>query len=459
MSFDYDLFVIGGGSGGVRAARIAAGQHGAKVALAEERRMGGTCVIRGCVPKKLMVFASQAPAAAEESRGYGWLGAEAGRFDWPTFREKLHAELSRLEGAYRSGLLAAGVEVHDCRATLVDHHTVALADGRQVTAKHILIAVGGRPTLPGIPGEELGMVSDDLFTMEEMPRRILLVGGGFIACEFATILKGLGADTTLAYRGGKLLRGFDEGGRTLVTHQLEHIGVTLRLNANPARLDRDAQGIRVTYEDGAVEHHDAVLFATGRSPFTRGLGLENTGVRLGRRGEIVVDEWSQTAVPSIFAVGDVTDRINLTPVAIREGHSFADTVFGAQPRKVSHDLVGAAVYVRPHELASIGLTEEAAAEQGPIEVYEALFRPMRSLFAGSDLRAMMKLVVDDVTRRVLGCHIFAPEAGEMIQLAAVAIGMGATKEQFDAAIAVHPTLAEELVTMRMPVRRAGGATA
>lgn len=459
MSFDYDLFVIGGGSGGVRAARIAAGQHGAKVALAEESRMGGTCVIRGCVPKKLMVFASQAPAAAEESRGYGWLGAEAGRFDWPTFREKLHAELSRLEGAYRSGLLAAGVEVHDCRATLVDHHTVALADGRQVTAKHILIAVGGRPTLPGIPGEELGMVSDDLFTMEEMPRRILLVGGGFIACEFATILKGLGADTTLAYRGGKLLRGFDEGGRTLVTHQLEHIGVTLRLNANPARLDRDAQGIRVTYEDGTVENHDAVLFATGRSPYTRGLGLENTGVKLGRRGEIVVDEWSQTAVPSIFAVGDVTDRINLTPVAIREGHSFADTVFGAQPRKVCHDLVGAAVYVRPHELASIGLTEEAAAEQGPIEVYEALFRPMRSLFAGSDLRAMMKLVVDDVTRRVLGCHIFAPEAGEMIQLAAVAIGMGATKEQFDAAIAVHPTLAEELVTMRMPVRRAGGATA
>ena len=457
MAFDADLFVIGGGSGGVRAARIAAGQHGAKVGLAEESRMGGTCVIRGCVPKKLMVFASQAPAAAEESRGYGWLGADAGRFDWHTFREKLHAELSRLEGAYRNGLVATGVTIHDSRATLVDHHTVALADGRRFTARHILIAVGGRPTLPGIPGEQLGMVSDDLFTMEEMPRRILLVGGGFIACEFATILKGLGADTTLAYRGDKLLRGFDEGGRTLVTHQLEHIGVTLRLNANPARLDRDPQGIRVTYEDGTVEHHDAVLFATGRAPYTGGLGLENTGVRLGRRGEIVVDEWSQTAVPSIFAVGDVTDRMNLTPVAIREGHAFADTVFGAQPRRVCHDLVGSAVYVRPHELASIGLTEEAAAEQGPIEVYEALFRPMRSLFAGSDLRAMMKLVVDDETRRVLGCHIFAPEAGEMIQLAAVAIGMGATKEQFDAAIAVHPTLAEELVTMRMPVRRAGGA--
>lgn len=459
MSFDYDLFVIGGGSGGVRAARIAAGQHGAKVALAEESRMGGTCVIRGCVPKKLMIFASQAPAAAEESRGYGWADADAGRFDWPAFRDKLHAELSRLEGLYEGGLIAAGVDVHHDRATLVDHHTVALGDGQQFTAKHILIAVGGRPSLPGIPGEELGMISDDLFTMEKMPGRVLIVGGGFIACEFATILHGLGADTTVAYRGDKLLRGFDEGGRTLVTHQLEHIGVTLRLNANPARLDRDADSIRVTYEDGATDHYDAVMFATGRSPYTKALGLENTGVKLGRKGEIVVDEWSQTSVPSIFAVGDVTDRMNLTPVAIREGHAFADTIFGAQPRKVCHDLVASAVYVRPHELATIGLTEEEAAAQGPIEVYEALFRPMRSLFAGSELRAMMKLIVDEVTRRVLGCHIFAPEAGEMIQLVAVAMGMGATKEQFDAAIAVHPTLAEELVTMRLPVRRAGGATA
>jgi len=459
VSFDYDLFVIGGGSGGVRAARIAAGQHGAKVALAEESRMGGTCVIRGCVPKKLMIFASQAPAAAEEARGYGWADADAGRFDWPAFRDRLHAELSRLEGLYEGGLLAAGVDVHQARATLVDHHTVALADGRQFTAKHILIAVGGRPSLPGIPGEELGMISDDLFTMKRVPERVLVVGGGFIACEFATILQGLGADTTVAYRGDRMLRGFDEGGRTLVTHQLEHIGVTLRLNANPARLEHEGEGIRVTYEDGATDDYDAVMFATGRSPHTKGLGLENTGVKLGKRGEIVVDEWSQTSVPSIFAVGDVTDRVNLTPVAIREGHAFADTVFGAQPRKVCHDPVASAVYVRPHELATIGLTEEEAGEKGPIEVYEALFRPMRSLFAGSELRAMMKLIVDADSRRVLGCHIFAPEAGEMIQLVAVAVGMGATKEQFDAAIAVHPTLAEELVTMRLPVRRAGGATA
>lgn len=458
MSFDYDLFVIGGGSGGVRAARIAAGQHGAKVALAEESRMGGTCVIRGCVPKKLMIFASQAPAAAVEAQGYGWPDAAAGDFDWPDFRAKLHAELSRLESIYTDGLVAAGVDVHHARATLEDHHTVALADGRRFTAKHILIAVGGRPSLPGIPGEELGMISDDLFTMDRIPGRVLVVGGGFIACEFATILQGLGAETTLAYRGDKVLRGFDAECRTLVTHQLEHQGITLRLNANPARLDRDGEAIRVTYEDGTSAQFDAVMFATGRYPYTGGLGLENTGVRLGKRGEIVVDEWSQTAVPSIFAVGDVTDRVNLTPVAIREGHAFADTVFGGQPRKVCHDLVASAVYVRPHELATIGLTEDEAAEQGPIEVYQARFRPMRSLFAGSEIRAMMKLIVCDKTRRVLGCHIFAPEAGEMIQLAAVAVGMGATKEQFDAAIAVHPTLAEELVTMRQPVRRAGGAT-
>jgi len=457
MTFDYDLFVIGGGSGGVRAARIAASQHGARVALAEESRMGGTCVIRGCVPKKLMIFASQAPAAAAEARGYGWPDADAGAFDWPAFRGRLHDELSRLEGIYTDGLRAAGVDIHHTRAHLVDHHTVALADGRQFTARHILIAVGGRPSLPGIPGEELGMISDDLFTMERVPGRVLVVGGGFIACEYATILQGLGADTTLAYRGDKVLRGFDEECRQLVTHQLEHVGITLRLNANPARLDREGAGIRVTYEDGAVETHDAVMFATGRHPNTAGLGLENTGVQLGERGEIVVDEWSQTAVPSVYAVGDVTDRVNLTPVAIREGHSFADTVFGGQPRHVSHDLVASAVYVRPHELATIGLTEDAAAERGPVEVYQALFRPMRSMFAGSEIRAMMKLVVDCDTRRVLGCHIFAPEAGEMIQLAAVAIGMGATKEQFDAAVAVHPTLAEELVTMRQPVRRAGGA--
>ncbi|WP_112875142.1 glutathione-disulfide reductase [Paracoccus endophyticus] len=454
MSFDLDLFVIGGGSGGVRAARIAASQHGARVALAEESRLGGTCVIRGCVPKKLMIFASGAPAAAAEARAYGW-SAEAGRFDWPAFRDKLHHELSRLEGLYEGGLVAAGVAVHNARARIVDAHTVELDDGQRFSAAHILIAVGGRPVRPDIPGAELGLISDDLFDLDRLPGRVLVVGGGFIACEYATILNGLGCATTLVHRGDKVLRGFDTEMRGLVTRQLEQIGVTLQLDDGPTALAREGDGIRVSFKSGADAVFDAVMFATGRAPYTGGLGLEGTGVRLGSRGQIVVDQWSQTAVPSIFAVGDVTDRVNLTPVAIREGHAFADTVFGAQPRCVDHGLIASAVYTRPHELGTIGLTEEEAAARGPIEVYAASFRPMRSLFGGSEARALMKLVVCETTRRVLGCHIFAPEAGEMIQLAAVAVGMKATKEDFDATVAVHPTLAEELVTMRLPVRRAG----
>ncbi|CAM3183185.1 glutathione-disulfide reductase [Paracoccus nototheniae] len=461
MSFDYDLFVIGGGSGGVRAARIAAGEYGAKVGLAEESRMGGTCVIRGCVPKKLMIFASQAGLMAEEMRGYGWAEAQAGPFSWETFRDKLDAELTRLELIYRAGLSRAGVEVHDQRATLVGHHEIALADGTRKTARHILIATGGRPAPIGIPGEELAMVSDDLFLMDRLPGRILLVGGGFIACEFATILAGLGVDTVQAYRGDAVLRGFDREARDLATLQLSAVGVDLRLGLTPAALERSGEGIAVTFDDGSREDFDAVLMATGRDPYTRGLGLEATGVAVKPNGAIAVDDWSQTSVPSIFAVGDVTDRINLTPVAIREGHSFVDTVFGAKPRKVDHSIVASAVYLRPHELATVGLTEEEARAQGPVDVYATTFRPMRSMFAGSDAKVMMKLLVDPATDRVLGCHIFGPEAGEMIQLAAIPIGMGATKAQFDATIAVHPTAAEELVTMRTPTRRhegpAGGA--
>lgn len=459
MTFDYDLFVIGGGSGGVRAARIAASEYGACVGLAEESRMGGTCVIRGCVPKKLMIFASQAGAAADESRGYGWQDAQAGQFDWAAFHGKLVRELDRLEGAYSSGLVNAGVQVHMQRARLYDAHTVELADGQRLTAKHVLIAVGGRPQRPDIPGQELGLISDDLFTMDKLPGRVLVVGGGFIACEFATILQGLGSDTVLAYRGDAVLRGFDTEMRRHATEQLRAVGIDVRLETNPARLEREGAGIRVTYQDGKDEVFDAVMFATGRAPYTKGLGLEEAGVKLGDKGQIVVDEWSQSSVPSIYAVGDVTDRVNLTPVAIREGHSFADTVFGARPRKVDHGLVASAVYTRPHEVASIGLTEAEAEACGPTDIYVASFRPMRSLFAGSDARAVMKLVVDAETDKVLGCHIFGPEAGEMIQLVALPMGMGATKADFDAAIAVHPTLAEELVTMRKPTRRVGAAKA
>ena len=453
MSFDYDLFVIGGGSGGVRAARIAAAEHGARVALAEESRMGGTCVIRGCVPKKLMVFASQAGLMAEEMRGYGWDGAQAGRFDWTVFRQKLDAELTRLELIYTANLEKAGVRIFHQRAVIADPHTVALADGTRHTAKHILIAVGGRPALPGIPGEELGLISDDLFLLDHLPRRVMVVGGGFIACEFATILAGLGCETVQVYRGDAVLRGFDRQARDLATLQLGQIGIDLRLNVNPDGLERAGDRIRVTLNDGMAEDVDAVFWATGRDPYTGGLGLENTGVHRRPNGAIAVDEWSQTSVPSIFAVGDVTDRVNLTPVAIREGHAFADTVFGARARKVAHAGIASAVYLRPHEVAQIGLTEEQACAQGDVDVYATEFRPMRSMFAGSNAKVMMKLLVDPGTDRVLGCHIFGPEAGEMIQLAAIPFGMGATKADFDATMAVHPTAAEELVTMRAPLRR------
>ncbi|WCR12315.1 glutathione-disulfide reductase [Paracoccus stylophorae] len=453
MTFDYDLFVIGGGSGGVRAARIAAGEHGARVGLAEESRMGGTCVIRGCVPKKLMIFASQAPLLAEEMRGYGWQQAQTGHFDWTAFRGKLDEELTRLENAYTRNAERAGVQIFHQRARLADHHTVELADGTRKSAKHILIAVGGRPARIGIPGDEHALVSDDLFLMDELPRRALLVGGGFIACEYATILNGMGVDTSQAYRGDMVLRGFDLEAREMATQQLTDIGVDLRLGLTPVRLSKEAGRIAVQFSDGSTDHFDAVFFATGRSPYTGGLGLENTGVRLRPTGAIEVDEWSQSSVPSIFAVGDVTDRVNLTPVAIREGHAFADTIFGARPRKVRHDLVASAVYLRPGELGSIGLTEEEARGRGPVDVYSAVFRPMRSMFAGSNARTLMKLLVEPETDRVLGCHIFGPEAGEMIQIAAIPITMGCTKADFDATMAVHPTAAEELVTMRHPTRR------
>ena len=454
-AFDFDLFVIGGGSGGVRAGRIAAAEHGAKVAMAEESRMGGTCVIRGCVPKKLMIFAAGAPDAAAELRGYGWSEAEAGRFDWPAFRTALHAELSRLEAIYERGFTVAGGTLFKQRATVAGPHEVRLADGTVVSAKHILVAAGGRPVRPDIPGADLGLISDDLFELEALPARALVVGGGFIACEFATILNGLGCATTLVHRGDKVLRGFDEQMRECAGAQLEQVGIDLRLNAEVAALTAEGEARRVRFKDGSEGVFDAVFFAMGRAPYTAGLGLEAAGVTLGRKGQIVVDKWSQTAVPSIFAVGDVTDRVNLTPVAIREGHAFADTIFGADARHVDHSLVASAVYLRPFEIGTVGLTEEEAAARGPVEVYAAEFSPMRRKFAGLPGQVVMKLIVDARDQTVLGCHIFGPEAGEMIQLAAIALGMGATKADFDRTVAVHPTLAEEIVTLRRPVRRHG----
>ncbi|RWR29215.1 glutathione-disulfide reductase [Sinirhodobacter populi] len=448
MSFDYDLFVIGGGSGGVRAARIAAGEYGARVALAEEYRMGGTCVIRGCVPKKLMVYASSVPTMAEEARGYGW-STEVGRFDWQAFRAKLEAELDRLEAIYRKGQTGAGVTVHDQRATVIGPHEVRLADGTEISAKHILVAVGDVPFVPEFEGREHVLTSNDMFKLDALPRRLLIVGGGYIAVEFACIMEGLGVQVTVWNRS-PLMRYFDRECADLVTEQMQARGIATRIGVTVDRVRKTAEGLAVTGGE-ITQTFDAVLYATGRVPNTKGLGLDAAGVKLAVNGAVMVDDWSQTNVPSIYAVGDVTDRIALTPVAIREGHAFADTVFGAKPRRMDHDLVPSAVFTRP-EFGTCGLTEEIARAQEEIEVYATSFRPMRSSFAGSPDKVLMKLVVSKTTRKVLGCHIVAPDAGEMIQLAAIAMKMGATKEQFDATCAVHPTMAEELVTLRKPVR-------
>jgi glutathione reductase (NADPH) len=477
MGFDVDLFVIGGGSGGVRASRMAA-SAGARVALAEESRMGGTCVIRGCVPKKLMVFASTFRELPAEARAYGWDIAD-GAFDWPSFRARLHAELDRLEGIYRRLLDGSGVTIHDQRARLVDAHTVELADGKRISAKHVLVATGGRPERPDLPNAHLGLVSDDIFLLERLPKSVLIVGGGFIACEMACILNGLGVKVTQFYRGAQILRGFDDEARGLVAEAMKAQGIDLHLGTNivemaEARAVADHAGemgadvsasadllptsgekgcpVWVKSTNGHEATFDAVLFATGRAPNSQDLGLEALGVKIGRRGEIVVDDYSQTAVPSVYAIGDVTNRVNLTPVAIREGMAFARTVFEGKPTPVDHDLIPSAVFTQP-ELGTVGLTEEEAREREPIEVYCTSFRPMRSAFAGADARVLMKLIVSQSSRKVLGCHIVAPEAGEMIQMAAIAVKMGATKEDFDRTVAVHPTMAEELVTMRNPVRR------
>ncbi|WP_425038398.1 glutathione-disulfide reductase [Primorskyibacter sp. S187A] len=452
MTFDYDLFVIGGGSGGVRAARVAAGETGAKVALAEEDRYGGTCVQRGCVPKKLMVFASGYGEMAKDAASYGW-AMHAGGFDWQVFKEKLEAELDRLEGVYRKLLAGSDVEMFDARATVKDAHTVQLSTGETKTAKHILLAMGGKPVKPGIPGEELAITSNEIFHLETLPKRVLIVGGGYIACEFAGILNGLGAQVTQFYRGAQVLRGFDDEARGLVAEEMRKAGVDLHLGTNILEMKRDGEGIWVKATNGTESHYDEVMFATGRAPNTEGMGLEEVGVELGRHGQVVVDAFSQTAVPSIYAIGDVTDRVNLTPVAIREGMAFVETVFKGNPTPVDHDLIPSAVFTQP-ELGTVGLSEEAARENEEVEVYCTSFKPMQQSFAGREDRVLMKLVVSKANRTVLGCHIVAPNAGEMIQLAGIAVKMGATKEDFDRTVAVHPTMSEELVTMRSPMRTA-----
>jgi len=451
MSFDYDLFVIGGGSGGVRAARVAAA-GGARAALAEEDRYGGTCVIRGCVPKKLMVFASEYAATIEDARAYGWDVVENG-FDWDIFRGKMHAELDRLEGVYRQMLANSGVDTYDLRAKLVDGNTVELADGSTKTAKTILIATGGRPVVPDMTGSELAITSNGVFHLETLPKSILIIGGGYIACEFAGVMNGLGVATTQYYRGAQILRGFDDEARGLVAEEMKQNGVDLHTGTNILELKKVDGGVWVKSTNGDERVFDQVMFATGRAPNSDNLGLEDIGVETGRNGQILVDQYSKTALDSVYAIGDVTDRVNLTPVAIREGMAFVETVFHDNPTAPDHDLIPTAIFTQP-EMGTVGLSEEDAAAQEPIEVYCSSFKPMKQSFAGRSDRVMMKLIVSQATRKVLGCHIVAEGAGEMIQMVGIAVKMGATKVDFDRTVAVHPTMAEELVTMKTPVRTA-----
>jgi glutathione reductase (NADPH) len=447
--FDLDLLVIGGGSGGVRAARIAA-EHGARVAVAEEYRVGGTCVIRGCVPKKLMVYASAFSDAFEDAAGYGWSLGDAPRFSWARFLAAKDAEIARLEAAYRDTLRRAGVAIHAARATMLDPHRARLATGAELTAKHILIASGGRPQTPQFPGAELAVTSNAMFELPDQPRRMVVIGGGYVACEFAGIMNGLGTEVIQLYRGEQILRGFDDDLRDHVADAMRKRGVVLETGRNVAAIERDGAGLRVIADNGEAHRVDLVLAATGRRPNTDALGLEALGVRLQPSGAVEVDAWSQTAVPSIYAVGDVTNRANLTPAAIREGEAFSMTVFGARPTRADHPLVPTAVFTQP-EVGTVGLSEAAARSRGPVEIYRATFRPMANILARRDERMLMKLIVEPGGGRVLGCHIAGHAAGEMIQLAAVAIGMGATKADFDRTLAVHPTAAEELVTLPHPV--------
>ena len=449
-TYDYDLIVIGAGSGGVRAARLAA-LSGAQVAIAEEHRVGGTCVIRGCVPKKFMVYASEFSQSFKAARGFGWTVDEP-RFDWARFLEAKDIEIARLSGIYVTNLHNAGVDIVHSRAEFTDAHTVRVP-GKDAThtAEKILIATGGRPTLPeGLPGVELAITSNEAFHLESLPRRIVVVGGGYIAVEFASIFNGLGVETTLIYRGPNILRGFDDDVRAHLAGELERRGITVMLDCEHTAMEKTDGGIVSRLSSGHSHESDVVMFATGRAPYTEGLGLAAAGVALNARGAVVVDTFSRTNIDNIWAVGDVTDRINLTPVAIREGAAFAETEFHGAPTSFDHDTVASAVFSQP-PIGAVGLSEAQARHGGrKVEIYRSVFRPMKATFYGGEDRMLMKLVVDAASGQVLGCHIVGADAPEMIQMAAIAIKLGVTKRQWDQTCAVHPTAAEELVTMREP---------
>ncbi len=452
--FDYDLFVIGAGSGGVRAARLAA-MSGARVAVAEESRVGGTCVVRGCVPKKFMVYASEFPRHFKDAEGFGWSFPAAPTFDWTEFRTRRDMEVARLSGVYESNLAKAGCDLLRGRATFVDAHTleVRMAEGgetRRVTADKVLVATGGRPHMPhDVPGIEHAITSNEAFDLPELPERMMIVGGGYIAIEFACIFHELGVDVTLAYRGSNLLRGFDDDVRSHVADELKKRGLKVALACEHERIEKREDGVLVSHvlRTKALET-DVIMFAVGRNPHTAGLGLDKAGVQLKDKGAIVVDEFSRTSADNIWAVGDVTDRINLTPVAIREGAAFAETVFHDRPTAFDHACVPTSVFSQP-PVGCVGLTEaQARHKHRKVDIYRAVFRPMKNMLAENDERVLMKLVVDGESDLILGCHIVAPEGPELIQLAAVAVKAGLTKAQWDATCALHPTVAEELVTMR-----------
>ncbi len=457
--YDFDLLVIGAGSGGVRAARLAA-MSGARVAVVEESRVGGTCVIRGCVPKKFMVYASEYPKAFETARGYGWDIGET-RFDWPRFLLAKDTEIARLSGIYVRNLQNAGAELIHGKARMTGAHTAEVEGHGAVTAARILIATGGRPWMPkDLPGVEHAISSNEAFHLEQLPKRIVVAGGGYIALEFACIFNGLGVETTVIHRGPNVLRGFDDDIRSHVAEEMEARGIKVRLGTQIGKIEKTADGLVSGCADGHATTSDVVMLALGREPYTEGLGLDAAGVALSETGAIKVDDYSRTNIDNIWAVGDVTDRINLTPVAIREGAAFAQTEFFANPTTFDHEMVASAVFTQP-QIGSVGLSEaDARHKHGKVDIYLSKFRPMKETFYGGHQRAMIKLVVEQGSERILGCHVVAPDGPEIIQMAAIAMKMGVTKPQWDSTCAVHPTLAEELVTMRdkyMPPALGAGA--